>query len=188
MKTERVTTIDHPEWETFWRIYEASFPAGERRTLQGQKAVIGEAKYFLELWRNEQDVFVGFTACWIYERFRYLEHFAVSSEMRNGGYGKTILTEWMRRPGPPVLLEIDPPMDEISRRRHGFYKRLGFCDNDLEHSHPSYQDGSGSVPLRILSFPEPIEKKLHEEFVRLQCDEMLAHLKTRGEAHQPLTG
>lgn len=178
MKTERIRSFEHPEWSTIWRIYEASFPAVERRTLQGQKAVIGEEKYFFELWRNDEGTLVGFTAYWLYERFRYLEHFAVDSRQRNNGYGKKILTDWMDRPEPVVLLEIDPLIDEISRRRHGFYRRLGFQDNEnIKHSHPSYQDGSGKVPLLILSFPTSITTELHAEFVRCQCDEMLAHLK-----------
>lgn len=176
MKTERITSIDHPDWATLWRIYEASFPAGERRTLEGQKAIFEEPKYFLELWRNDEGTLIGLTGSWIYERFRYLEHFAVDPELRNGGYGKKILTEWMNRPGPAVLLEIDPLTDEISRRRHGFYQRLGYQDTGLTHSHPSYQDGTGEVPLLIMSYPEIIDKTLHAEFAHCQREEMLAHL------------
>lgn len=178
MQTERITSTNHPDWPTIWRIYEASFPAGERRKLDGQEAIIGIPNYFLELWRNDEKTVVGFTATWIYEKFRFLEHFAVDSALRSAGYGKRILTEWMRRPGPVILLEIDPPTDEISRRRCGFYKRLGYLDNDFEHSHPSYQDGTGKVPLVLMSYPKTIDEELRREFVRRQCDEMLAHLKS----------
>ena len=178
MKTERITSIDHPDWSWVWPLYETSFPAGERRKPDGQRAVIGHPKYHFELWRNDGDEPVGFTACWIYERFRFLEHFAVDSSRRGGGYGTKILAEWMNRPGPVILLEIDPPTDDISHRRHGFYKRLGYCDNPgIIHSHPSYQDGTGIVPLLLMTYPETIDGELYREFVRLQCDEMIAHLK-----------
>lgn len=179
MNTERLQSTDHPDWPTIWRLYEASFPPGERRKIDGQEAVIGEPNYFLELWRNDKGVLVGFTACWIYEDFRFLEHFAVDPRQRGGGYGTRILTEWMQRPGPIILLEIDPITDEISRRRQAFYRRLGYLDNEsLTHSHPSYQDGTGIVPLLLMSYPNTVDKELHQRFVRLQCEEMLAHLRS----------
>ena len=178
MQTERIRNTDHPDWPWLWHLYETSFPAGERRKLDGQEAVIDHPKYHFELWRTDDGDPVGFTACWIYERFRFLEHFAVDPTQRGGGYGTKILTEWMHRPGPVILLEIDPLTDEISRRRHGFYKRLGYFDNPgIVHSHPSYQDGTGIVPLLLMTYPEPIDAELHRDFVRCQCDEMIAHLK-----------
>lgn len=177
MITERITSLNHPDWTTIWKIYEMSFPAGERRTLEGQRAIIEQPNYFLELWRNGDGVIAGFTACWLYEQFRFLEHFSVDPERRNGGYGKKILTEWMQRPGPVILLEIDPPTDEISKRRYGFYQRFGFLDNPFDHSHPSYQDGTGIVPLQLMSYPETISNELYQEFIRCQTEEMLSHLK-----------
>lgn len=176
MNTQRIRSCSHPDWAELWQMYEASFPAGERRTLQGQAAVIDHEKYFLEEWLNERGEFVGFTASWIYERFRYLEHFAVDPLRRNSGYGKQILTEWMNRPGPTILLEIDPPTDELSRRRQGFYQRLGFHENPFDHSHPSYQDGTGRVPLIVFSYPDTIDTDLYNEFVQKQVGEMIAHL------------
>lgn len=173
---ENITNFNHPDWEKVWMIYETSFPKNEKRSLDAQKLIHGHPRYHWYNWYLKNEL-IGFTAWWEYERFSFLEHFAVSSAKRSGGFGKTILTTWMQQPHPVVVLEIDPIKDEISTRRWKFYERLGFLENGIEHSHPSYFDGSSIVPLLVLSHPRKITQELYEEFARLEIEEMLPHLK-----------
>lgn len=175
MESTRITSTDHPDWEGIWKVYEISFPQNERRTLDAQKTILTHPKYHFQILREEGDV-IGLIAWWGLERFRYLEHFAVVPSKRSGGFGSRILSHWMQQPGPVILLEIDPLVDEISRRRHGFYMRLGYLDNPgISHSHPSYFDGTGEVPLLVLSYPREVERDVYEEFYTIQRKEMLAH-------------
>ena len=170
-----IHSVDDADWPLIWSIYEASFPKNERRTLDAQKTIMPHPRYRFEAWSDHAGL-VGFTAWWSYERFSFLEHFAVDARRRSGGVGRKILAAWMERPHPVVLLEIDPVTDDISRRRWNFYERLGFLENDIAHSHPSYFDGTGSVPLLVLSYPHRIDKNIYTEFAHAEINDMLGYL------------
>ena len=64
-----------------------------------------------------------------------MEHFCVRPELRGRRYGAKALEE-LGRDGKTVVLEIDPPVDDIARRRQGFYQRCGFAVNPYPHVHP----------------------------------------------------
>ena len=81
---------------------------------------------------------------------RYMEHLCVSPAMRNRRYGQKIL-EALR--DKPLILEIDPPGDDISRRRRGFYERCGFVENPYYHVHPPYHKGNAGHELVVMSCP-----------------------------------
>lgn len=173
MKHSRIQTLNHPDWPILWQIYEASFPANERRLWDQHQLILENPRYHFDSWRNDNDEIVGFTAWWGYDDFSYLEHFAVDPTRRGEGYGKTILTNWMNLEHPVIILEIDPVTDEISQRRFNFYRRLGYLENMFEHGHVDYSDGSGFVPMRLLSFPNEVEERLCRRFEKLQNEEML---------------
>jgi hypothetical protein len=47
-----------------------------------------------------------------------------------------LFAEFISRPEVPVLLEVEHPTDELSRRRIDFYKRAGFVHNEHKYRHP----------------------------------------------------
>ena len=53
---------------------------------------------------------------------------------RNGGIGAEAMKQFLAFCGTPVVLEVEMPADEMSKRRIGFYERLGFkLDNHVYH-------------------------------------------------------
>ncbi len=58
--------------------------------------------------------------------------------------------------GKTVLLEIDPPVDEISLRRETFYERCGYRANIHPHVHPPYRAGFPGHELVVMSRPEKL--------------------------------
>ena len=56
----------------------------------------------------------------------------------------------------PVILEIDQPVDEISRRRQAFYERAGFATNPHAHVHPPYRPENPGHALVVMSRPRPL--------------------------------
>ena len=92
-----------------------------------------------------------------------LEHLAVEPVLRGHNYGARILHDLCRRAGR-VILEIDPPEDEISRRRRGFYERNGFVYNEYDYIHPSYLRPPQPHRLMVMSYPEAISPAEFEAF------------------------
>lgn len=110
------------------------------------------------------DLFVGLVFWWLAdEGCAYLEHLAVEPVLRGHNYGARILHDLCRRAGR-VILEIDPPEDEISRRRRGFYERNGFVYNEYDYIHPSYLRPPQPHRLMVMSYPEAISPAEFEAF------------------------
>jgi len=159
---ERVTSAEHPYYERAMILYRSSFPYHELREEQDQRyALTCEDYHFLLIYDGE--LFVGLMLFWEAAEFIYLEHFCILEELRNGGYGTKALSLLAQR-GKTVILEIDPPVDELSLRRKGFYLRVGYRENGYEHIHPAYHDGFADHRLVLLSTPEELSKEQFDVF------------------------
>ena len=97
----------------------------------------------------------------------YIEHFCVLPSQRNKHYGQKILKAYQ---ATPLILEIDPPVDEISIRRKGFYERCGFAANPYPHIHPAYHRGNAGHELVIMSSPEMLGLEEYEHFTHYLQD------------------
>ena len=92
----------------------------------------------------------------------------VLPEKRNRKYGERTLS-MLQGCNKTIILEIDPPKDEISVRRRGFYERNGFKLNDLEHFAPAYTRGGSDFELKIMTYPGKISKELYDDFYEFLC-------------------
>lgn len=71
------------------------------------------------------------------------------------------MLNYIGRSDIPILLEVEPPSGELEQRRIGFYERLGFHLNAYEYNQPPLRTGQADLPLRIMTYPCPINR---EEF------------------------
>ncbi|GEM_PF-3761595 len=100
-----------------------SFPIYEQRLPERQKKIMTEPEYnFLLIF--DGDIWVGELLCWETEDFIYVEHFCTLPEMRGRGYGAQALSLLGERK-KTVILEIDPPNNEVSVRRKAFMSAPG---------------------------------------------------------------
>ncbi len=72
---------------------------------------------------------------WEAKNFIYVEHFCIAPGQRDMGAGRRAL-KLPARADKTVILEIDPPDDDISRCRKNLYVRAGFMQNGFRHIHP----------------------------------------------------
>lgn len=63
-----------------------------------------------------------------------------------------------------IILEIDPPVDEKSKRRMGFYERVGFLPNSFEHIYHPYHNGIKGHELVVMSYPEKLSISEYDLF------------------------
>lgn len=159
---ERITDAKHEMFPAAMELYEKSFPRHEKRTLTSQVRILSDPEYKFQLIYNG-DVFVGLLLCWENDDFIYVEHFCTLPELRGRGLGEKALGA-LCAGGKSVILEIDPPEDEISCRRKGFYERCGFFTNGFDYVHLPYHAEDTGHRLVIMSYPEPISSKRYDEF------------------------
>ena len=159
---ERVTE------KTFPGVYEkmkAAFPLEERRNSFDEKNCLEDSKFnFLEILEDGNEV--GFIALWVFDGFIFIEHLAIDSDKRNGGYGSKALNLVKEKYNKPLILEAEAPETEQQIKRIRFYNRHGFKLNSFDYIQPSYHGGEG-VPLKILSFPEMLLQEEFDNFITL---------------------
>lgn len=165
MNTIRLSDTTSPQYREFETLYAKSFPVFEQRTQEQQAAAFAFSQYHLDLY-YEDGIFIGFIAYWQFERYSYVEHFAVHDMHRGHGYGAQLLNRFVDGQARQVVLEIDPIIDEISVARWRFYERCGFSQNSDPHVHPPYRDGYVGHSLIVLSSGGILGSKVYESFYR----------------------
>lgn len=156
---KKLQMINLDEFSSFFEIMEKSFPSIERRTYEDQLALLEDQYYKIIGLKDSNNKVRAFIAIWNFEDFNFIEHFAVDDTLRSQGIGTYILNECIKSMGDkPVLLEVELPEDDISKRRINFYKRCGFSFNSYAYMQPSLQKGYPLLPLRIMSYPENLNE------------------------------
>lgn len=154
-------------WAEAWELYEKSFPDNERWSAEGYDRAFGDPNFEADgIWRGEE--FIGILFHWNADGYRYVEHLAISPALRGQNMGSAALSAFCRKVGR-VILEIDPPVDDISVRRRHFYERLGFVTNPYEYIHPSFRKPFTPHRLVLMSYPGAItyeEARSFADFVR----------------------
>lgn len=149
-------------FEEAFSLYTASFPYAERRDTAEQSRVFGKEDYHFDVL-VENDRLLGIVFYWQTAEFLFLEHLATKPELRNHGTGAAALS-LLKEKGLPIILEIEPPADELTKRRLGFYQRNGFVLTDHYHIQAKYHLGDEDLELKILSHPHSISTAQYETF------------------------
>lgn len=135
-------------------LYEAAFPPEERRPTNEWLALMNDqTSAFTALSITDDDGrFLGFITTWGFDAFIYVEHFAILPEGRGHGLGSRVLQalETMAD-GKPIVLEVEPPEDEMAIRRINFYERIGFHLQSIPYVQPAYASNLPSIELCLMS-------------------------------------
>ena len=143
--------------EDFPQIYaqmQKNFCLDEIRDYPEALAVYDDAAYRLYHLVEEGER-VGFIAVWEFDSLAFVEHFVIYEAHRNRGFGGIAIQAVQQR-YERVLLEVEPPEEEMAIRRFAFYQRQGFQANDYEYMQPSYRENGNEVRLILMSSPTPL--------------------------------
>lgn len=171
MDFERLTDTQHPMYYTAMALYQKSFPPHEQREAPSQERILHHPEYHFTL-AYDGKLFIGLILYWGTPDFLYVEHFCILPELRNRHYGQRILAE-LGKQSKTIILEIDPPINEISVRRKGFYERCGFVENPYLHVHPPYHNGNHGHELVVMSCPERVTPEEYAAFSRYLNNEVM---------------
>lgn len=171
-----ISPSDTALWDEAWKLYVASFPEHERRSADCHAKAL-ESNDFHTKAAVENGDLLAILFYWTFgDNDIYIEHIAVTPRMRGHNIGSSVLCEFAQQNlRASIILEIDPPQDEISQRRLAFYEKLGFHDSGFIFEHPSYRTGGRRHNLLILSYPSRILEDEFEKFVSFLNARPLAH-------------
>lgn len=164
MELHRIVSVEDEYWEALWHLYESAFPPAERRNRQQMERMLSERTdmYFNAVLEEE---LAGFFVYWVFGDFYYLEYLAVFPELRNKKIGQKVLEYAMQYLEGSRLLEVEPPVDDITTRRVRFYQRNGYEVLDKDYRQPSYDGEKEEIALWIMGNrsydnPEVLQRRL----------------------------
>lgn len=164
---EEIKNTNHPKFLEAWEIYQNSFPIEEKRVLEEQKQIFENKNYKFLLYLKEEKV-IGFLASWESLDYTFVEHFAVSSKNRGQNFGSWIFKDFIKEK-KNIVLEIDLPKDELSKRRLAFYEKFDFIKCPFKHFQIPFRKDEEELELMLLSYKKiPSEEKYKEIFKNLK--------------------
>lgn len=134
------------------QLYDSAFPRHERRDWAQVVLLLQQVAMELLLIRDGEQQ-VGFVIRWQLGPAQYIEHFAVDPLLRGRQYGSRVVQQLLAASPGQLILEVEPPTDEASLRRIGFYEKQGFMLSPFSYYQPPYRRQEPPVPMRLMSVP-----------------------------------
>lgn len=128
-----------------------AFPPDEQRSAELQRRNIDLCNIFYCNAIERDGQFVGLLNYWDLGDLVYVEHFAIVANLRGNGIGRDALALLRRLTALPIILEVELPVDELTRRRIRFYERCGFrlCSS-FNYRQPPYDHRSAEIPMYLM--------------------------------------
>lgn len=133
-------------------LLKESFPLQERRDSLLQRYYTDNKSHFHCNIIKDGEIPIGLITYWDFKDFIYIEHFAISPQYRNHGYGTKTLEALKYHTSTPLVLEAEEPINEQSKRRIEFYQRNGFKLEKHFYLQPPYREGDKWFPLKLMTF------------------------------------
>ncbi|MGF3141238.1 GNAT family N-acetyltransferase [Facklamia sp. P13064] len=141
-----------------WNIYESSFPEDEKRSLNLQLEILKNPNYQMKALEDDGRV-VGFISFWDIGEYVFIEHFAIDDSFRGRNYGSKFLNTFLNEADKKIVLEVEKPEDNITKRRINFYQRLDFKLNAYDYTQPPLEEGKNAIPLLLMTYPEAMDQE-----------------------------
>jgi len=151
LKFHRINSVSDPLFSKLYNLYSTAFPPVERRSWEGLEHEIIYEKLFNPNVLLLDGEFVGFFNYWSFERFYYLEHFAIIPNLRNQHIGSKAMELFLKQVNLPVIFEVELPNSPLASRRIKFYERLGFSVLLHDYAQPPYENSGFLLPVLIMS-------------------------------------
>lgn len=161
MKFTKITSINDPLFKEAWKLYEASFPPDQKRTLEQQHMIMSTTNH--AFYAVTEKSFIGFVETWDLQEFVFIHYIAIPKIHQGKGIGTAILKEFVKE--KKAILEVEPPLNEIKKKRITFYEKQGFHLNNYEYEQPAYSKDKNTVSLLLMSYPKTLTK---EEFLQVK--------------------
>ena len=147
---KRVTDAEGDDYLFSEKLLVESFPSDEYRSIEEQRTFVKERENFHMNIIYSSTTPLGIISYWKFDTFTYVEHFAMLHALRNCGYGAAAIKKLIEKE-QNIVLEVEKPTDEISRRRIAFYQRCGLTLCEKEYIQPAYRADSNEIPMHLMS-------------------------------------
>ncbi|MBW6492095.1 MAG: GNAT family N-acetyltransferase [Lentimicrobium sp.] len=144
-----VTSEDFPGFAEIKLLYYRAFQPNERREVSDLVAQMNKPGFTL-LMIQMYNMPAGLIALWQLSSFIFIEHIAVTEQLRNKKIGETAINMIADSQDQPILLETAHGTDSFSKSRIEFYKRSGFEIIDDLYEQPAYSKEKTAIKMLLM--------------------------------------
>jgi ribosomal protein S18 acetylase RimI-like enzyme len=148
---QKIENVYDTNFEELYDLYTSAFPSYQRRTWAGLETLFNKKPAFQSFTIKSDNEFVGLLNYWNFEKFVYVEHFAVHADYRNKGIGTSVMKEFLSKIELPVVIETETPRSLVASQRIHFYERLGFYMTTNFYMQPPYEGSQVMMSMLIMS-------------------------------------
>lgn len=150
--------LNKQEFDEVFKLMQKSFPESEYYNYEKQLGLMDEDEYTIHTKFDENGNLMAFVALWNFPNFVFIEHLAVNPDCRGAGIGTKVMEEIIKKYAKPIVLEIEPPQNDITTKRCRFYERLGFYICNFEYYQPPLRAGQKKLRLNLMNNSHPLSK------------------------------
>lgn len=158
---KRITDTESKEYKTSEALLTASFPTDEYRALEEQRKNVESNPAFHYNILLADNTPIGLLSFWAFDGYIYIEHFATQPSLRNKGYGAMSIKQ-LKKEHPSIVLEVEIPTNDTTRRRIAFYQRCGLTLCEMDYMQPAYRSDSSELPMQLMSCGMDIANKFEK--------------------------
>lgn len=155
------------DFNAVYSLMQKSFPDDEYRTYESQRELMEKTEYKIYGAKAENGELQAIAAVWEIGELAFLEHLAVEPALRNRGAGTAVLRDLVGMLKKRLVLEVEPPINELTKRRIDFYRRNGFFLNTYPYAQPPLSEGKKPVPLFIMTYGRELNEREFENIKRV---------------------
>lgn len=152
MDFKQITTKDFKYYSSVEKLLVNSFPKNEYRDLNDFSDYSDSNPLFHNNIILEKDQMLGVITYWSFQRFTYIEHFAIEKSMQGKGFGTSSLSLLKNTVNSPIALEVELPLNTQASRRVKFYTRQGFKLWNNHYEQPPYRSSDDYCPMSLMVY------------------------------------
>lgn len=152
------------EFDQFYQILSNNFPTKEIKEYNYMKDTFHAGLYQV-LTLKDNDQIVGIMSFYQHDDFRFIDYFAIDGSLKGKGMGSKMLQYFINLDDKMVILEVEHPEDEQSKRRIAFYQRNGLYLNDqFEYFVPPVRNLKHRLYFHLMSSKRKINNIEFEKY------------------------
>ena len=152
------------EFDRFYQILSNYFPTKEIKEYNYMKDTFHAGLYQV-LTLKDNDQIVGIMSFYQHDDFRFIDYFAIDGSLKGKGMGSKMLQYFINLDDKMVILEVEHPEDEQSKRRIAFYQRNGLYLNDqFEYFVPPVRNLKHRLYFHLMSSKRKINNIEFEKY------------------------
>ena len=147
----RISSTSDSYFSPMTTLYKSAFLPEQRRELDQLEYEILTSEHFRTHALLADGKFIGFLNYWQFHTFCFIEHFAITPQLRGKKLGSKALNILKNNIVSPIVIEVDIPTSTVAARRVEFYERADFRIIPNDYVQPPYRPSDTPSPLLIMT-------------------------------------